>query len=60
MTENDASVLSACGGRIHDPKNYPSAEFRGQRVYFCNAGCLRAFAQDPERFMAGEIEHPEE
>jgi YHS domain-containing protein len=27
-------------------------------VYFCTRACLRAFESDPDRFMAGEIEHP--
>jgi len=53
-------AFTACGGKITDPQRYPSAVFRGERVYFCTPACLRAFESDPERFMAGEIEHPEE
>ena len=37
---------------------YPSAEYRGERVYFCTKACLRVFEQNPEAFMAGEVEHP--
>jgi YHS domain-containing protein len=59
MTEMAAPEFkTACGGGIKDPSNYPSAEYRGERVYFCTQGCLRAFKQAPDRFMAGEIEHP--
>jgi len=54
----DASVVTVCGGKISDPDRYPSALYRGQRVYFCLRACLRAFEADPDRFMAGEIEHP--
>ncbi len=50
--------LTACGGEINNPQDYPSAVFQGRQVYFCNKACLRAFEQDPERFMAGEIDHP--
>jgi YHS domain-containing protein len=49
---------TACGGDIKDPSKYPSAEYRGQQIYFCTRACLRAFEQDPEGFMSGEIEHP--
>jgi len=30
----------------------------GERVYFCTRACLRVFEQDPDPFIAGEIEHP--
>lgn len=49
---------TACGGMLPDPLGYPWAPFAGQRVYFCTRACLRAFEAEPERFMAGEIEHP--
>lgn len=45
---------------MKDPQKYPSAIFHGERVFFCTLACLKAFESDPERFMAGEIEHPEE
>ncbi len=51
---------AACGGKLSGPAQYPSAVYRGQRVYFCTYACLRAFESDPDRFMAGEIEHPAE
>ena len=56
----DGEFVTACGGRIHDPSRYPGAIYRGQVVYFCTRACLRAFEADPDRFMAGEIEHPAE
>ena len=49
---------TACGGRLTDPANYPSAIYRGEQIYFCTWACLRAFERDPDRFMAGEVEHP--
>lgn len=50
---------TACGGVLHEPERYPSAEYRGQRVYFCTMACLEAYSLDPDRFMEGEIEHPQ-
>ncbi len=53
--ENDKTV---CGGKLKDAAAYPRAVYRGEQVYFCTRACLRAFEEDPDAFMAGEIEHP--
>ncbi len=60
MEEDQTSYVAktACGGKIKDTTNYPSAVYRGERVYFCTCACLRVFEQDPEPFLKGEIEHP--
>jgi len=59
MTEtNKTEIKTACGGSIKDPSKYPNAEYQGKKVYFCTQACLRAYNQAPDRFMAGEIEHP--
>ena len=50
--------ITACGGKLKDPTKYPSAGYRGERVYFCTQACLEAFLLNPDPFMAGEIEHP--
>lgn len=50
--------ITACGGKLKDPTNYPSADYRGERIYFCTRACLRVFEQDPDSFMAGKVEHP--
>ena len=55
---NNNEIRTTCGGILKDPSRYPSAEYRGNLVYFCTKACLRAFEQDPDKFMAGEIEHP--
>jgi YHS domain-containing protein len=49
---------TACGGKLKDPTKYPSADYRGEQVYFCTRACLRVFEQDPDAFMAGDMEHP--
>jgi YHS domain-containing protein len=51
-------ALTACGGILKDPSGYPSREYKGMRIYFCNQECLREFEADPERFMSGEVMHP--
>ena len=53
-------ILTVCGGRIDHPEKYPSALYKGRRVFFCTRACLRVFDSDPDRFMTGEIEHPAE
>lgn len=54
----EPKFVTACGGEIKEPSKYPSAEYRGERVYFCTQACLAAFLLDPDPFMAGDIEHP--
>lgn len=49
---------TVCGGSLKDPALYPSADFHGETIYFCNSACLKAFLKAPEAFMAGEVEHP--
>ena len=52
------SVRTACNGLLRNPTGYPTALYRDSGVYFCTLACRRVFAADPDRFMAGEIEHP--
>lgn len=49
---------TACGGTIKSPDAWPSATYKGTKVYFCSQACLRVFQQQPDDFMAGRIEHP--
>ena len=49
---------TACGGALPNTQGYPSVVYRGERIYFCTAACLRVFEQHPDAFMAGKIEHP--
>lgn len=49
---------TACGGKLKNPANYPTAIYRGEQFYFCTRACLRMFEQDPDPFMAGEVKHP--
>lgn len=56
--QGNRMAKTACGGRLKDTSSFASAVYRGEQVYFCNIACLRVFEQDPDPFMAGEIEHP--
>lgn len=58
MNQSEEDVVTACGGKLTDTTGYPSAIYRGKRIYFCLRACLRVFESNPDRFMAGEIEHP--
>jgi hypothetical protein len=53
-----AGGRTACGGKLKDTQGYPSALYGEERIYFCHEACLRVFEQFPDRFMAGEIDHP--
>jgi len=50
---------TACGGNITDTSKYPSADYHGERTYFCTQACLKVFLLNPDPFMAGEVEHPQ-
>ena len=59
MEQNTQPIVKTqCGGILTEPEKYPSADYQGQRVYFCNLACLRAFEKNPDGFMSGEVEHP--
>ena len=59
LDKSRASIAkTACGGKLKDTIGYPSTIYRGEQVYFCTRACLSVFEQNPDPFMAGEIEHP--
>ncbi len=58
MPDADRPIRTACDGILKDPTGYPSGLYHGEVVYFCTSACRRVFETDPERFMAGEIDHP--
>ena len=49
---------TACGGVLTNTAGYPSALYQGRVVYFCLRACLRAFEANPDRFIAGRVDHP--
>ncbi len=59
-SRNSPMTKTVCGSEIREPDKYPSSLYRGETVYFCTGACLKAFLGDPDRFISGEIEHPED
>jgi YHS domain-containing protein len=57
---NEGEMKTVCRADIDRATYYPSDLHRGERVYFCNEACLRAFQSQPDAFIAGDIEHPSE
>ena len=49
---------TVCGGKIKNTADFPSAIYEGEQIYFCTRACLRVFEENPEPFIAGEIDHP--
>ena len=60
QTKPEPIYKTACRGKLKESANYPSVMCRGERVYFCTHACLHVFEQEPDLFMAGEVEHPTE
>ncbi len=58
LQKDTPQAETACGGKLKNPEKYPSAVHRGKTIYFCTEACRRAYEQDPDKFIAGEIEHP--
>lgn len=54
----EPNIKTACGGILTEPAKYPSADHQGKRIYFCTRACLRAFEENPDGFMNGEVKHP--
>ncbi len=57
-TQQTDIAKTACGGKLKNTKNFPSAVYHGEQIYFCTKASLRVFYEDPDAFIAGEIEHP--
>ncbi|MFQ5942424.1 MAG: YHS domain-containing protein [Anaerolineales bacterium] len=60
QSQGNPMLKTVCGSEIQDPDKYPGSLYGGKVVYFCTGACLKAFQDDPDRFIAGEIEHPED
>jgi uncharacterized membrane protein/YHS domain-containing protein len=54
---HSAPRFTACGSSITGAEEYPSEKYRGIRIFFCEESCRKAFLLDPERYLAGEIDH---
>jgi Cu+-exporting ATPase len=50
----DLALDPVCGMRIDPAKAAGSTEYQGRTIYFCCQGCLKKFAADPTRYLAGD------
>ena len=48
LPETGTPILTACRSQAQYQPSTPSAIYRGQRIYFCEAVCLEDFKADPE------------
>ena len=52
----DGKVIVVCpvsGVRVGPPQEAMSTTYKGQKYYFCCAGCKERFDADPEHFVGG-------
>ena len=54
----ESIAKTVCGAKIKDSQRFPAAIYKGERIYFCTRACLRVFDENPDSFIAGEIDHP--
>jgi YHS domain-containing protein len=53
MTNQKSQTLKTlCGDVITKPEDHSSAEYRGEKVYFCAESCLKAFQDNPDKYVA--------
>ena len=43
-----------CRMVLDESKAAFSTEYKGERYYFCGAGCKERFEKDPEKFLSGK------
>ena len=50
--KKSSRFVTLCGRIFHDadPAYFPSAQYRGRKIYLCTESCLGAFLADPEIF----------
>jgi len=48
------AIDPVCKMEVKESEAAATSEYRGNKYYFCAAGCKKAFDQDPEKYLAGE------
>lgn len=43
-----------CGMTVMEKEAKGSLDYKGKAYYFCNAGCLTRFREDPEKYLEGQ------
>ncbi len=49
----ETAIDPVCGMRVDTPTARLTADYRGEKYYFCAAGCKRAFEKDPSAYLTG-------
>jgi len=45
-----------CGMEVDERKAAATSEHEGENYYFCALGCKKAFDENPEKYLKGEVE----
>jgi len=48
-----------CGMEVDEETAEYKSEYKGKTYYFCAPGCRRAFEENPEKYIAKELEERE-
>lgn len=46
-----------CGMEVNPETAAGKSEYKGETYYFCAPGCKKAFDQEPEKYVGGNMEH---
>jgi Cu+-exporting ATPase len=46
------AIDPVCKMQVEEKKAAATSEYRGEKYYFCSAGCKRAFDEKPEKYLA--------
>jgi Cu+-exporting ATPase len=49
------TIDPVCGMKVREKKAAATAEYEGERYYFCSLGCQEAFLEDPEKYVTGKV-----
>ncbi|RPI78111.1 MAG: YHS domain-containing protein [Chloroflexi bacterium] len=48
---DEKHIDPVCGMEVEPSSAAGVSEYKGQKYYFCSAGCKREFDQDPEKYL---------
>ena len=51
------AIDPVCGMQVDEKKAAATSDYKGQKYYFCSAGCKKAFDQEPEKYLAKSTSH---
>ena len=48
------AIDPVCKMEVEESKAAATSEYKGEKYYFCAAGCKKTFDQNPEKYLAEE------